>query len=171
MRDTLLGFHCALKESKERLASRQTYDALVQDMLFNLLDEGPSPTYRQARSRVVVPLQADLLLHTGNSLRLPEDFLPLIRSRAPGLRHIHNKHLQARPELEGRMTVRLTLLASGECAKAELLSSDMGAVAFEAEVLKALQKWSVKARPGPEGVATLEFPLVFLLAPLEQGKK
>jgi TonB family protein len=73
--------------------------------------------------------------------RSSEEILAVVRSHAPGLRHLYNQHLKRNPGLGGKVTVRFAISPSGLVVDAAIASGTTGSRGFEAEVLARVRSW------------------------------
>ncbi len=73
--------------------------------------------------------------------RSSEEILAVVRSHAPGLRHLYNRHLKRSPGLGGKVTVRFAISPGGLVVDAAIAGGTTGSRGFEAEVLARVRSW------------------------------
>ncbi len=73
--------------------------------------------------------------------RSTASILAVVRSHAPGLRHLYNQHLRTDIGLQGKVTVRFSIDARGTVVDVALLGTTTGNVEFEQAILKSLKSW------------------------------
>lgn len=94
-------------------------------------------------------------------------FLRPIRQRAPGLRHIYNKHLKKSPSFSGTIVLRLNINADGTVQNVQIDSTTTGNRDFDKDVQNAVSRWRFPKMNSDE-VAT--FPVKFYEnEPTKQG--
>lgn len=73
--------------------------------------------------------------------RSTASILAVVKSHAPGLRHLYNQHLRTHPGLQGKVTVRFSIDARGTVVHVALLGTTTGDGEFEQAILQALKSW------------------------------
>lgn len=109
------------------------------------------------RGSVKIPSVKDIDLKNEN--RTAPDIIKIIRQRAPGLRHIYNKHLKKNPGLEGQITLKFTIVPNGEISDISIVSSTTQNQKFDAEIQQNVSRWifpKIKS-----GNATVTIPFTF----------
>ncbi|SHL13240.1 energy transducer TonB [Fibrobacter sp. UWEL] len=121
---------------------------------------------QQAKGIVKIPSKDDVKMTEGKS----QDLVTLgktIFQRAPGLRHIYNKHLRRAEQngenhdFEATLVMQITVVPGGQVTNVEVLQSSSGHADFDEEIKKALSRWKFDSQIKD----TLEFsiPLEFLI--------
>jgi TonB family protein len=82
---------------------------------------------------------------TGQTVRSSAEILAVIRSHAPGLRHIYNTFLKTRPGFKGKVTMRFAISPSGQVVDVGMQSSTTDTPDFDAEVAKSVMAWKFDA--------------------------
>jgi TonB family protein len=94
----------------------------------------------------------------GGTSRSSASILAVIRSHAPGLRHLYNTHLKLRPGLSGKVTLRFAIAPSGEVVDAGLAGSTTSDGDFDAEVMKKVLSWRFEPVKAPgNDIVTVPF--------------
>ena len=76
-----------------------------------------------------------------------------------GIRYLYNRELRRTPDLEGKLTVRITVSPEGEVLDCEVVESTLDSPELVSAVLKRVKKWSLPAvAPRP---ITVTYPFVF----------
>jgi TonB family protein len=76
-----------------------------------------------------------------------------------GIRYLYNRELRRNPDLEGKLTVRITVSPEGEVLDCEVVESTLDSPELVSAVLKRVKKWSLPAvAPRP---ITVTYPFVF----------
>lgn len=73
--------------------------------------------------------------------------------------YVYNKYLKTNPDLMGKVIVEIKIAASGKVLDAKIVSSTMGNPDFVKELLQVIRH--IKFKPIPEGVVSVQNPLVF----------
>jgi protein TonB len=73
------------------------------------------------------------------SVRSPEDFEKSFKAYEGRLKSFYDKTLQAKPALNGSMTVKITVAADGTVSRCEILSSSLNDKTFEEEIRRMIQ--------------------------------
>lgn len=76
-----------------------------------------------------------------------------------GIRYLYNQALRKNPDLEGKLTVRITVNPAGEVLDCEVVESTLGAPELEQAVVKRVLKWNLPA-VAPKTL-TVTYPFVF----------
>lgn len=77
--------------------------------------------------------------------RSSPDILKVVRAHTPGLRHLYNTYLRARPGMGGKVTVRFAISPSGRVVDAGIDRSTTGVEAFEEKILAQIRTWRFDA--------------------------
>lgn len=77
-----------------------------------------------------------------------------------GLRYSYNKQLRKNPDLQGRVTVAITVNPSGAVEEAKIVESTMNSPEMEQEILAKIKHWSFPAIL--RKTTTVTYPFVFL---------
>jgi TonB family protein len=152
-----LGFRCAGLEERYWISRSGRMDDLIMDMF-----DGTA-VRSTIRGWTMAPLESDLQLDAGATLRKSSDLIRVLRLRVPALVQVYSKYLHMRDSIQGSMMVHVIVNPSGECIQANLISSTTGSEEMDAEVLTAVSTWKMGVRPELEGNANLSFPVHFYL--------
>lgn len=82
-----------------------------------------------------------------------------VASYTGGLRYLYNKELRKNPDLEGKLTVSLTIAPAGTVAEARLVESTLNAPELEKALLERIRKWTFP--PVAKKSVTVTYPFVF----------
>lgn len=85
--------------------------------------------------------ESSIQVSSEERFRSSEEILAVVRSHAPGLRHLYNTHLKRSPGLGGKVTVRFAISPSGLVVDAAIADGTTGSRGFEAEVLARVRTW------------------------------
>jgi len=81
-----------------------------------------------------------------------------IRRHVAEIRHCYEQELGARPDLQGRVSVRFMINVSGVVQLANIASSTLGSQRAESCIQAAVQRWTF---PAAEGVSMVSYPFLF----------
>ena len=87
------------------------------------------------------------------------DIVRAVAGHLGSLRHEYNKALRMNPDLEGKVTVSLTVAPDGAVAECRVVDSTLNAPDLEKRLLERIRKWefpSVSAEP-----VTVTYPFAF----------
>ncbi|HSH70211.1 MAG TPA: AgmX/PglI C-terminal domain-containing protein [Deferrisomatales bacterium] len=76
-----------------------------------------------------------------------------------GIRYLYNRELRRNPDLEGKLTVRITVSPAGEVLDCEVVESTLNSPSLEEGVVKRVKQWSLPA-VAPR-IITVTYPFVF----------
>jgi TonB family protein len=76
-----------------------------------------------------------------------------------GIRYLYNRELRRNPDLEGKLTVRITVSPEGEVLDCEVVDSTLDSPDLEKAVVKRVKKWNLPA-VAPR-VISVTYPFVF----------
>ncbi len=76
-----------------------------------------------------------------------------------GIRYLYNRELRRNPDLEGKLTVRITISPEGAVLACEIVASTLDAPRLEQAVLKRVRKW--RFPPVAREPLTVTYPFVF----------
>ncbi len=80
-------------------------------------------------------------MQSQENLRSSAAILAVVRSHAPGLRHIYNGFLRLHPGLRGKVSLVFAIAPSGRVIDAGLAGSTTGAEDFDSQVLAQVREW------------------------------
>lgn len=102
----------------------------------------------------IIPKASEISMGSETSTRSIAEILQVVRARTPGLRHIYNKYLRQTPGINGKVTLRFTILAGGDIVQCSIQSSTTGTEAFDEEIRSTVELWKFKViRSGNTTVA------------------
>lgn len=81
-----------------------------------------------------------------------------IRRHVGEIRHCYEQELSARPDLQGRVSVKFMINVSGVVQLANIASSTLGNARAEGCIQQAVQRWTF---PAAEGVSMVSYPFLF----------
>ncbi len=76
-----------------------------------------------------------------------------------GIRYLYNRELRRNPDLEGKLTVRITISPEGAVLSCEIVASTLDAPRLEQAVLQRVRKW--RFPPVSPEPLTVTYPFVF----------
>lgn len=76
-----------------------------------------------------------------------------------GIRYLYNRELRRNPDLEGKLTVSITIGPEGQVVSCEVVESTLESPVLEREVLARIRKW--KFPPVARRDVTVTYPFVF----------
>ncbi|MDB5103535.1 MAG: TonB family protein [Fibrobacteres bacterium] len=103
------------------------------------MTDGPIVTRVRNPSGIGKSVEIDKFENT--TTRSTASILAVIRSHSPGLRHIYNTFLKARPGLAGKITLRFAIAPSGQVVDVGLAGSTTSAPDFDAQVVSKVMAW------------------------------
>ena len=77
--------------------------------------------------------------------------------RTPGLRHVYYKYLKKNSELQGKVTLKLTIAADGRVTDVSIVSSTMQNRKFDAEIQKLVGSWVFLRVKSGETIVSIPF--------------
>lgn len=83
-----------------------------------------------------------------------------VESYMGGLRYTYNKQLRKNPDLQGRVTVAITINNKGQVETAKVAESTMGSPEMEQEIVAKIKHWTFP--PVLHKTTTVTYPFVFL---------
>jgi len=83
-----------------------------------------------------------------------------IRRQINRVKAAYERQLKARPDLAGKLVVRITIDEKGAVTDAAVASSDMGCPELEREVVAVVRTWTFPAAAGG-GVVVVNYPFIF----------
>lgn len=81
--------------------------------------------------------------------RSSASILAIIRSHAPGLRHVYNGYLKQAPGMSGKLELRFSIAPGGDVIELAVASSTTGAPDFDAEIARQVKTWRFDPVRGP----------------------
>ncbi|WP_290764128.1 AgmX/PglI C-terminal domain-containing protein [Fibrobacter sp. UBA4297] len=94
-----------------------------------------------------------------NGSRTASDIMKTIRLRTPGLRHIYRKHLKKMPGFQGQITLKFTIISSGEISDISIVSSTTQNREFDTGIQQYVSRWMFHKIKS--GKTTVTIPLIF----------
>ncbi|MBI5017635.1 MAG: TonB family protein [Deltaproteobacteria bacterium] len=116
----------------------------------------------QLEERKDVAVQAKETDVAPDALSLKEATAAINRTVATylgGIRYLYNKELRKNPDLEGKLTVSLTIAPTGAVAECRVVDSTLNAPELEKAVLERIRKWTFP--PVAKKPITVTYPFVF----------
>lgn len=113
-----------------------------------------------SRGSVKIPPAREIdFKYEKNGSRTASDIMKTIRLRTPGLHHVYRKYLKKLPGFQGQITLKFTIISSGEISDISIESSTTKSQKFDVEIKTAVSRWifsKVKS-----GKTTVTMPLIF----------
>jgi TonB family protein len=110
-----------------------------QDQKVESTDQGPTETMNMKEAEAVIKRTVDSYLGS--------------------LRYIYNRELRKNPDLEGKITIAITITPEGAVTEAKLVETTMNAPEMEQAILGRVRKWTFP--PVAPKVVTVKYPFVF----------
>jgi TonB family protein len=104
------------------------------------------PRVRQAKAKVTGALDKDIIRR-------------IVRAHINEVRHCYNQGLVRDPALNGKVTVRFTIAATGRVSEASLASSTIPDRRVSRCIVKAVERWKFP-KPRGGGIVEVEYPFV-----------
>jgi TonB family protein len=76
-----------------------------------------------------------------------------------GLRYLYNRELRKNPDLEGKITISITIDPDGNVVEAKVKEATMDAPALEKAILARVRRWTFP--PVSPKTITVTYPFVF----------
>ena len=106
------------------------------------------------------PSERDIkMINKKGANRTASEIMKIIRQRTPGLRHVYEKYLKKNSELQGKITLKLTIAADGEISDISIVSSTTQNSEFDAEIQQLVGCWGF--RRVKSGNTTVIIPFTF----------
>lgn len=96
---------------------------------------------------------------SSNAKRDNDAINKVVVERKSSIRMTYEKYLKRDPGLAGKITVRFTILASGEVTRIEVLENSTGNTDLESEITRKIALWTFEAIS--EGEVTVTYPFIF----------
>ena len=121
---------------------------------------GYPPVKNMYKGHVKIPSLSDIDLKNENGAnRTASDVLKFFRQRTPGLRHVYRKHLKKMPGFQGQITLKFTIISSGEISDISIVSSTTQNREFDTEIQRYVSRWMFHKIKS--GKTTVTIPLTF----------
>ena len=121
---------------------------------------GYPPVKNMYKGHVKIPSLSDIDLKNENGAnRTASDVLKFFRQRTPGLRHVYRKHLKKLPGFQCQITLKFTIISSGEISDISIVSSTTQNREFDTEIQRYVSRW--KFHKIKSGKTTVTIPLTF----------
>jgi TonB family protein len=117
------------------------------------------PQLEERKDQVVQAKESDV---APDALSLKEATAAINRTVATflgGIRYLYNKELRKNPDLEGKLTVSLTIAPNGTVAECHVVDSTLKAPDLEKAVIDRIRKWTFP--PVAQKPITVTYPFVF----------
>lgn len=129
----------------------------IGDFIGNLIGSGSTSLSTKPKGSDVLSKASEISFNKGSTGRSLQEVLQVVKSRTPGLRHIYNQILRTHPGMEGKVTLRFTILPGGTVVRCEIASSTTGSTDFDEAIRKTILTWNFKVIPSGETAITLPF--------------
>lgn len=83
----------------------------------------------------------------------------IVSSNKISIRMSYEKFLKRIPDLEGKITIRFTILSSGKVTSVQILENTTNNKDLEKDIIRKIKMW--RFEPIPEGKVTVTYPFVF----------
>ena len=113
---------------------------------------------QKIKGSVKMPSERDIKVKNKNGAdRTALDIKKIVRMRTPGLRHVYYKYLKKNSELQGKVTLKLTIAADGRVTDVSIVSSTMQNRKFDAEIQKLVGSWVFLRVKSGETIVSIPF--------------
>ena len=112
----------------------------------------------KAKGSIRTPDERDIKIDNGGS-RSAAEIMKVVRQRTPGLRHIYNKFLKKKPGFQGKVTLKFTIVPSGDIISIAIASSTTGYGEFDADIKSDVSRW--RFGKVASGNTTVTIPFTF----------
>lgn len=99
---------------------------------------------------------------SNNSKRDPQAINLVVASHKASIKMSYEKYLKRDPNLKGKITVRITIAASGSVSSVKVVENTTGNTDFEDEIVRKISMWQFE--PVTDGEVTVSYPFVFTQA-------
>lgn len=150
------------KSQKNKTEEVNDFDKGGIENMVHEIFYAPSLDYGRNVKRVTVnyPSVRDIVLkNEKNVSRSASDVLKFFRQRTPGLRLVYRKHLKKMPGFQGQITLKFTIISSGEISDISIVSSTTQNCEFDTEIQRYVSRW--KFQKIKSGKTTVTIPLTF----------
>lgn len=96
---------------------------------------------------------------SNNSKRDPQAINDVVTSHRSSIKMTYEKYLKRDPNLEGKITIRLTIAASGNVISVKVVENTTGNTEFADEIIRKVRMWEFE--PVTDGEVTVSYPFVF----------
>jgi TonB family protein len=96
---------------------------------------------------------------SSDALRQNEAINSIVSSHKVSMRMTYERYLKRDPGLEGKITVRFTIAASGAVTVVEILENTTSSKELENEIVRKIKMW--RFEPVREGEVSVTFPFIF----------
>jgi len=100
---------------------------------------GRIPPTARPEPRIATTVSIDM--RASETVRSSASILAVIRSHAPGLRHLYNTFLRTQPGMKGKVTLRFAIAPSGQVVDVGMAASTTDAPAFDKQVAEKVMAW------------------------------
>lgn len=126
----------------------------IGDGLAGLLGSGGGGIATKANGSIRTPSERDLDIVGSRSAA---DIMKVVRQRTPGLRQIYNKFQKRKPGLQGKVTLKFTIVPDGEIISISIVSSTTGYGEFDNEIKTAVSHWKFSKVKSDNTITTIPF--------------
>ncbi len=96
---------------------------------------------------------------SNDSKRDPQAINDVVASHRSSIKMSYEKYLKRDPNLKGKITLRITISASGSVSAVNLVENSTGNTEFADEVMRKVKMWQFE--PVTDGDVTVSYPFVF----------
>ena len=99
---------------------------------------------------------------SSNAKRESEAINAVVSSHKTSIRMSYEKYLRRDPSLAGKITIRITIAASGSVTMVKVVENTTGNSELEQEIMRKVRMWQFE--PITDGEVTVSYPFVFMPA-------
>jgi len=134
-------------------------DNALGDVLTSVMGGPAAALATRTVGTLAPPKASEISVGDAGSGRSAAEILQVVRARTPGLRHIYTRFLKKDPNLEGKITLRFTILPGGDIGICEIVDHTTSSDAFAEDIRAAVARWTFK--PVKSGNTTVSLPFTF----------
>jgi len=108
---------------------------------------------KQSETGIKTPSAKDIDI---NGSRSKAEIMGIVNANMPGLKNIYNKYLKLKSNFSGKVTLKFTVVPSGDIASISIISSTTGYNEFDNSIKDMVATWKLK--PVEKGNATITIP-------------
>ncbi|MDR1830655.1 MAG: TonB family protein [Candidatus Fibromonas sp.] len=129
----------------------------IGDMLGGLMGGSAGGIGTKAKGSLKAPSARDIDMGSGDNSRSKAEVMAVVNARMPGLRNIYNKYLKLRPKFGGKVTLKFTIVPSGDVIDIAIVSSTTDYSDFDNAVKNMVAAWKWKAIKSGNTTPTVPF--------------
>jgi TonB family protein len=129
----------------------------IGDMLGGLMGGSADSLGTKAKGSLKAPSARDIDMGNGDGSRSKAEIMAVANARMPGLRNIYNKYLKLKPGFSGKVTLKFTIIPSGDIVSISIVSSTTGYAEFDNAIKNTVATWKWKVIKSGDTTPTIPF--------------